>query len=47
MIDAYLWIKVPGESDGQCYRGAGGPCDPERGMVGTAGGDGSRNRQVN
>ncbi|MCK0116442.1 endoglucanase [Isoptericola sp. CG 20/1183] len=33
LIDAYLWIKVPGESDGQCYRGTGGPLDPERGMV--------------
>ncbi|GAA2719655.1 glycoside hydrolase family 6 protein [Cellulomonas aerilata] len=32
VIDAYLWIKVPGESDGQCYRGTGGPLDPERGM---------------
>ena len=31
--DAFLWIKVPGESDGQCYRGTGGPLDPERGMV--------------
>ncbi|PFG44522.1 endoglucanase [Isoptericola jiangsuensis] len=33
LVDAYLWIKVPGESDGQCYRGTGGPLDPERGMV--------------
>jgi endoglucanase len=33
VIDAYLWIKVPGESDGQCYRGTGGPLDPERQMV--------------
>jgi len=33
IIDAYLWIKVPGESDGQCYRGTGGPTDPERGMI--------------
>lgn len=32
LLDAYLWIKVPGESDGQCYRGTGGPLDPERGM---------------
>ncbi|GAT74423.1 cellulase [Microbacterium sp. HM58-2] len=33
LIDAYLWIKVPGESDGECYRGTGGPEDPARGAV--------------
>ncbi|WP_246852722.1 glycoside hydrolase family 6 protein [Naasia sp. SYSU D00948] len=33
LIDAYLWIKVPGESDGQCLRGTEGPEDPERGMI--------------
>ncbi|GAA1729384.1 glycoside hydrolase family 6 protein [Isoptericola hypogeus] len=33
LVDAYLWIKVPGESDGQCFRGTGGPLDPERGIV--------------
>lgn len=32
LVDAYLWIKVPGESDGNCYRGTGGPLDPARGM---------------
>ena len=32
LVDAFLWIKVPGESDGQCFRGTGGPLDPERGM---------------
>lgn len=34
LIDAYLWIKVPGESDGQCNRWepAGSP-DPVRGMM--------------
>lgn len=32
-VDAFLWIKVPGESDGQCFRGLGGPEDPVRGMV--------------
>lgn len=37
-IDAYLWIKVPGESDGQCFRGTGGPLDPERGMQDPAAG---------
>jgi endoglucanase len=31
LVDAYLWIKVPGESDGQCLRGTGGPADPARG----------------
>lgn len=31
--DANLWIKIPGESDGQCLRGTEGPEDPERGMV--------------
>lgn len=33
LLDGYLWIKVPGESDGQCFRGTGGPQDPERGVV--------------
>ena len=32
LLDAYLWIKVPGESDGKCYRGTAGPQDPVRGM---------------
>ncbi|WP_029289470.1 glycoside hydrolase family 6 protein [Cellulomonas sp. HZM] len=31
-VDALLWIKIPGESDGKCYRGTGGPTDPERGI---------------
>jgi endoglucanase len=38
LVDALLWIKIPGESDGQCYRGLGGPEDPERGMVDPAAG---------
>jgi endoglucanase len=33
LVDAYLWIKIPGESDGHCLRGTGGPEDPARGMV--------------
>ncbi|MCU1418567.1 MAG: hypothetical protein JWP32_2741, partial [Schumannella sp.] len=37
-VDAFLWIKVPGESDGGCYRGTGGPQDPERHMVDPAAG---------
>lgn len=32
-VDAFLWIKIPGESDGECYRGQGGPADPERGLT--------------
>ncbi|HMO12220.1 MAG TPA: glycoside hydrolase family 6 protein, partial [Actinotalea sp.] len=39
LVDAYLWIKVPGESDGQCTRdGSAGDADPERGMVDPAAG---------
>ncbi|AXI81755.1 glycoside hydrolase [Peterkaempfera bronchialis] len=33
LLDAYLWIKVPGESDGSCTRGTAGPVDPEYGIV--------------
>ena len=32
LIDAFLWIKIPGESDGQCYRWTDGPFDPVRNM---------------
>lgn len=32
-VDAFLWIKIPGESDGECHRGDGGPADPERGLT--------------
>lgn len=28
---AFLWVKIPGESDGQCSRGTGGTTDPARG----------------
>ena len=38
LVDALLWIKVPGESDGKCYRGTGGPLDPERGIEDPAAG---------
>ncbi|KAF2414897.1 glycoside hydrolase family 6 [Microbacterium sp. B35-04] len=38
LVDAYLWIKVPGESDGKCYRGTAGPLDPGRGMEDPAAG---------
>ncbi|MDQ7879143.1 glycoside hydrolase family 6 protein [Microbacterium sp. QXD-8] len=38
LVDAYLWIKVPGESDGKCYRGTAGPLDPERGIEDPAAG---------
>lgn len=37
-IDAFLWIKVPGESDGQCHRGTSGPRDPERNVMAPAAG---------
>ncbi len=36
LIDAYLWIKIPGESDGECTRGlgpAGTTVDPEWGII--------------
>lgn len=32
LADAYLWVKLPGESDGQCYRWTSGPLDPVRNM---------------
>lgn len=32
-VDSFLWIKIPGESDGECHRGRGGPADPERGVT--------------
>ncbi|HKD99109.1 MAG TPA: glycoside hydrolase family 6 protein [Micromonosporaceae bacterium] len=31
LLDAYLWVKVAGESDGSCTRGTAGPGDPEYG----------------
>jgi endoglucanase len=31
LIDAYLWVKIPGESDGPCSRGTAGSTDPARG----------------
>jgi endoglucanase len=38
LLDAFLWIKVPGESDGSCTRGTAGPEDPEYGVVDPAAG---------
>ena len=41
LADAYLWIKVPGESDGQCSRGLGtgnNVVDPVWGQVDPAAG---------
>ena len=32
LVDAFLWVKLPGESDGECYRWTAGPLDPARGM---------------
>jgi endoglucanase len=39
LLDAYLWVKIPGESDGQCNRWAppGSP-DPVRGVADPAAG---------
>ncbi len=40
LIDAYLWIKVPGESDGECNRWSpAGSEDPVRMMMDPAAGD--------
>lgn len=38
LVDAYLWVKIPGESDGQCYRWTSGPLDPVRNMADPAAG---------
>ncbi len=41
LVDAYLWVKLPGESDGECTRGlgpAGTTVDPEWGRVDPAAG---------
>ncbi len=40
LIDAYLWVKIPGASDGECTRGLGptGTVDPEWGIVDPAAG---------
>jgi endoglucanase len=32
LVDAYLWIKTAGESDGECFRWTEGPKDPYRGI---------------
>ncbi len=42
LIDAYLWMKIPGESDGECTRGLGPPgetIDPEWGLIDPAAGE--------
>jgi len=36
LLDAYLWVKIPGESDGECTRGlgpGGATVDPEWGRI--------------
>ncbi len=38
LVDAYLWVKIPGASDGSCTRGTPGPEDPEWGIVDPAAG---------
>lgn len=39
LLDAWLWIKIPGESDGEGYRWTEGPLDPARGVEAPAAGD--------
>ena len=42
LVDAYLWIKIPGESDGECTRGlgpAGTTVDPEWSQIDPGAGD--------
>ncbi|GAA5019115.1 glycoside hydrolase family 6 protein [Kitasatospora paranensis] len=38
LLDAFLWVKVPGESDGSCTRGTTGGTDPEYGAADPAAG---------
>jgi endoglucanase len=41
LLDAYLWVKIPGESDGECTRGlgpGGTTVDPEWGRIDPAAG---------
>lgn len=41
LLDAYLWVKIPGESDGECTRGlgpGGTTVDPEWGLIDPAAG---------
>lgn len=38
LVDARLWVKTPGESDGQCYRWTSGPTDPARARLDPAAG---------
>ncbi len=41
LLDAYLWVKIPGESDGECTRGlglAGTTIDPEWDLIDPAAG---------
>jgi endoglucanase len=33
LADAFLWVKTPGQSDGQCDRGTGTGVDPARGGI--------------
>jgi endoglucanase len=42
LLDAYLWVKTPGESDGECTRSlgpAGETVDPEWGIIDPGAGD--------
>ena len=49
LLDAYLWVKIPGESDGECTRGlgvAGETLDPEWGLFDPGAGDWFREMAV-
>ncbi len=42
LVEAYLWVKIPGASDGECARGLGEPgetIDPEWGLIDPPAGD--------
>ena len=39
LLDAFLWIKIPGESDGKGFRWTSGPKDPVRGVEAPSAGE--------
>ena len=49
LLDAYLWVKTPGESDGECNRSLGPPgetVDPEWGQIDPGAGDWFRDQAL-
>jgi endoglucanase len=49
LLDAYLWVKTPGESDGECNRSLGPPgetIDPEWGQIDPGAGDWFRDQAL-